>query len=272
MLKNRIITALVLAPLIILGILYLPEVWLAAAFAAIITAAAWEWSDLSGLTTLKSRLVFLASAVLLMATYRLWAGYLLEWLAWPVVAWWFVLSILIRRIPSKLVSFQYPVLFRLFIGLFVLVSAWILLVWTSVNLGRVQLLYLVILIWLADISAYFAGKKWGLTRLCPDLSPGKTVAGLYGALLVAVVFAIAVGMLKEFSTVLLVDFVVLSALTVLVSVVGDLFESLAKRIRGVKDSGAALPGHGGVLDRIDSVIAGVSVFYAGCSELGIYFQ
>ena len=272
MLKNRVITAVALAPLIILGILYLPEIWVAVAFAAFIAVSAWEWSDLSGLTALKSRLGFVALTVLLMATYRYWAGYLLEWLAWPVVAWWFVLSILIRRIPAKLVSYNYPVAFRLFIGAFVLVSAWILLVWTLVNLGRVQLLYLLLLIWAADIAAYFSGKRWGLTKLCPDISPGKTVAGLYGALLAAIVFAIAVGVYKEFKTVLLVDFVVLSALTVVVSVVGDLFESLAKRIKGVKDSGHVLPGHGGVLDRIDSVLAGVSVFYAGCSELGIYFQ
>jgi phosphatidate cytidylyltransferase len=272
MLKNRVITAIVLAPLIILGILYLPELWVAVAFAVFITISAWEWSDLSGLTRLKSRLGFVALVVLLMGSYRLWAGYLLEWLAWPVVAWWFALSILIRRMPAKLVSFQYPAPLRLFIGLFVLVSAWILLVWTMVNLGRVQLLYLLLLIWVADIAAYFTGKRWGLTKLCPDISPGKTVAGLYGGLLAAVAFAVAVGVYKEFKTVILVDFVVLSALTVVVSVVGDLFESLAKRIRGVKDSGVVLPGHGGVLDRIDSVMAAVSVFYAGCSELGIYFQ
>lgn len=272
MLKNRVITAVILAPLSILGILYLPDIWLAVALAGFIAVSAWEWSDLSGLSSLQSRLVFLALTILIMATYQLWAGYLLKWLAWPVVAWWFVFSILIRRIPGKLIAFRYPVALKLFIGLFVLVSAWMLMIWTIVNLGRVQMLYLLFLIWTADVVAYFAGKRWGLTKLCPEISPGKTIAGLYGALLAAVIFAIAVGVFKKFESVMLFDFVVLSVVTVVVSVVGDLFESLAKRIRGVKDSGSILPGHGGILDRIDSILAGVSVFYAGCSELEIFFQ
>jgi phosphatidate cytidylyltransferase len=146
------------------------------------------------------------------------------------------------------------------------------MVWLRTNFGAMQVLYLVLLIWLADIAAYFSGKRWGLTKLLPEISPGKTVEGLYGALAAAAIFAAAVAAFKEFKLIMLGDFVFLSIVTVLISVVGDLFESWAKRVRGVKDSGTLLPGHGGMLDRIDSLLAAVSVFYVGCALREIFLQ
>ena len=124
-------------------------------------------------------------------------------------------------------------------------------------------MYFFVLIWSADIAAYFAGKKFGKTKLAIEISPGKTLEGLYGALVSAVVVGLCFTLSFGFSVMSISDFLMLSVITVLVSVYGDLFFSAAKRIRGVKDSGTILPGHGGLLDRLDSVIAAIPVFYAG---------
>ena len=284
MLKNRILTALVRAPLAIAGILYLPDRWFALLWGVAIAVCAWEWSNLAGLTTIPTRAGFLTVCVGFMTSFQQWAGEmeLWEWLAWPMVAFWFVLSILLREMPTKLLVIKYPIAVKLLVGFFVLVSAWILMVWTRINLGgSAQVLYLFMLVWVADIAAYFVGKRWGLTKLAPEISPGKTAEGLYGALVVIVLFSLAVaavlyqtesGSFISFSWVKLGYFILLSVVTVLFSVVGDLFESLVKLVGGVKDSGAILPGHGGLLDRLDSLIAAVSVFYAGSKLLEIYFQ
>jgi phosphatidate cytidylyltransferase len=283
MLKNRVLTASILAPLVILAILFLPDHWFALLWGLAIAACAWEWSNLAGLEAAPARAVFVAVCVGTMTSYQQWAGEAEEWLAWPVVAWWMVFSVLLRKIPAKLAAIQYPVALRLVLGVFVLVTAWILTVWTKHNLGSLQLLYLFLLVWAADIGAYFAGKRWGLSKLCPEISPGKTVEGVYGALGAVVLLALATAAalwgfgeegssFARFDAVKWLDFVMLSLGVALFSVVGDLFESLAKRVRGVKDSGAMLPGHGGLLDRLDSLIASVSLYYAGSRYLEIFFQ
>jgi len=281
MLKNRVVTAAILAPLVILGIWFLPDQWFALAWGIAIAICAWEWSALSTLESIPARAGFVAVCVGIMTTYQQWAGETEEWLAWPVVAWWFLFSLMARKFPAKIVAINYPLAVRLLVGLFVLVTAWILMVWTQHNLGPQQVLYLFFLIWLADIAAYFTGKRWGNTKLAPDISPGKTIEGVYGAMAATVVFALATatvlyltesGSFLGFSFVQLIDFVMLSLVTVVFSVVGDLFESLVKRVRGVKDSGSILPGHGGLLDRLDSLIAAVSVYYAGSKLLEIFFR
>ncbi|MEA3412443.1 MAG: phosphatidate cytidylyltransferase, partial [Pseudomonadota bacterium] len=125
------------------------------------------------------------------------------------------------------------------------------------------LLYLLVLIWLADSAAYFSGKKLGRTRLAPALSPGKSREGVFGALAATLLLGLAGAWWFDAGLVDGVYFVILSLLTALVSVEGDLFESLLKRRAGVKDSGRILPGHGGVLDRIDSLTAAAPVFWMG---------
>ncbi len=272
MLKNRVVTALILAPLIIASILYLPGFWFALAFAGIILAAAWEWSDLAGLTAWQGRAVFLVLLAALMYTGPHWFAYTGDWLPWVVVGWWVMVSVALRRFPAKLLEIKYPLGLKLFIGAFVLLTAWIQMIWLRTNFGEVSVLYLCLVIWVADIAAYFAGKKWGLTKLSPEISPGKTVEGMYAALLAVALFALGVGMFKQFKPLMIIDFVFLSIVTAIISVVGDLFESLVKRVRGVKDRGAILPGHGGLLDRIDSLIAAVSVFYAGSALKEIFLQ
>jgi phosphatidate cytidylyltransferase len=176
----------------------------------------------------------------------------------------------IRMVPDKLLAFRYPVALKLLVGWFVLLTAWILMLWLRMNFGVKQVLFLIVLIWLADAGAYFVGSRFGRTKLLPQISPGKTVEGVYGALFLTALYAAAVGFYFDFKPIVISDFVLLSLATVVISIAGDLFESLVKRLRGVKDSGAMFPGHGGVLDRIDSLVAGVAVFYLGSYLLEIY--
>jgi phosphatidate cytidylyltransferase len=177
--------------------------------------------------------------------------------------------ILIRSTPAAVLALQLKTRSKLFIGWFVLLSAWLFLSRLRSLYGSEMTMYFLILIWVADISAYFAGKKWGETKLSPEISPGKTVAGMYGALISGLICAILLNLYNlkyGFNPMVAADFVLISILTVLISIYGDLFVSVVKRQRGVKDSGTLLPGHGGVLDRIDSLIAAIPFFY-GC----IYF-
>lgn len=263
MLKTRLITALVLAPIVVIATIVLPTTWYAVAWGVVFAIAAWEWSDLCGMSKPAARLGLVLAIIAAMTLAPLWANWALDWISWPVVAWWFVLSLLIRRAPNKLLKLNYPLGVKLAIGFLVLITSWIHLVWLHWNFHAMQVLYLLLLIWLADGSAYFVGKNWGFAKLAPEISPGKTVEGMYGSLFASALFALTVGLFKQFDLIMIVDFVLISLLTVVVSVVGDLFESLIKRIRGVKDSGALLPGHGGILDRIDSILAAAPLFYLG---------
>ncbi len=270
MLRNRLITALILAPIIVFGILKLPPLWFTAVWGAVVLVAFWEWTGLAGLQSRATRLGLVGVMWAGQLSARYWAPYALDWLAWPVVVWWFAVGMAMRVFPEKLLNVRYPAGVKALVGLVVLLTSWIIMVWLRVNFGVKQVLFLFVLIWLADAAAYFVGRRFGHTKLLPQISPGKTVEGVYGALFVAAACAAAVGFYYEFKPIMISDFVVMSLLTVLISVAGDLFESLAKRLRGVKDSGVLFPGHGGVLDRIDSLTSAVSVFYLGSFLRGIY--
>lgn len=246
--------------------------------------AAWEWSNLAGVTSLVKRVLFLLVLILPMLGIHFWTQILeliaqaldwpdvrdysgiLEWLVIPPVLFWILVMILIRNTPTGVLNLTLKTRYKVLIGWFVLLSAWMFLSRLRAFYGTEMTMYFLILIWVADISAYFSGKKWGTTKLAPEISPGKTVAGMYGALIAGLVCAVALSLIYGFNLMIASDFMLLSVLTVLISIYGDLFVSVVKRQRGVKDSGSLLPGHGGVLDRIDSLIAAIPFFY-GC----IYF-
>jgi phosphatidate cytidylyltransferase len=284
MLLKRILTALVLASLIALAVFTLPMEYFSLVIGLITLIAAWEWSNLAGLTSLGKRILFLLVLILPMSGIHFWTQFLelvaqatdwtdvrdysgaLEWLVIPPVLFWILVMILIRNTPTGVLNLQLKTRYKVLIGWFILLSAWMFLSRLRSFYGPEMTMYFLILIWVADISAYFAGKKWGKTKLAPEISPGKTVAGMYGALISGLVCAVVLSLIYGFQPMIASDFVLLSVLTVLISIYGDLFVSVVKRQRGVKDSGALLPGHGGVLDRVDSLIAAIPFFY-GCIYL-----
>ncbi|GAB4354914.1 MAG: phosphatidate cytidylyltransferase [Methylohalobius crimeensis] len=277
----RILTAAVLIPLVVWAAYALSVRSFLIVWGAVVLAAAWEWGALAGIRNRIGRGVFvglvLAAQILAwywpellnwLADLTDWQGVLslvlaLDYIAFPTVAAWLVLGFFLRTWPDKLVGRPWPQGAQIFVAWFVLFTAWLMMARLRANFGNASILYLLFLIWIADTSAYFIGKKWGRTPLVPAISPGKTMAGVYGALLVCAVFAGVIGYMVELKAKLVVDFVMLSVIAVLVSICGDLLISLYKRWAGVKDSGKLLPGHGGLLDRIDSLLASSVVLYAG---------
>jgi phosphatidate cytidylyltransferase len=151
------------------------------------------------------------------------------------------------------------------LGIAALLCAWIALcgLHARPSQGPYWVIFLMVLIWTADIAAYFAGRRWGHRRLADRLSPGKTWAGVWGALAASLVVAMLGLQLFGVTGVRYYMFLAVAVATVLFSIVGDLFESLLKRKAGVKDSGSVLPGHGGILDRIDSLLAASPIFAVG---------
>ncbi|MFZ2313176.1 MAG: phosphatidate cytidylyltransferase [Methylobacter sp.] len=284
MLLQRIITALILVPLVVLAVFKLPSEYFSLVLGLITLAAAWEWGNLVGISSLFKRGLFLLALILPMAGIHFWTQILelaaqvldwpdirtysgaLEWLVIAPVLFWILSMILIRNAATGVLDLKLKTRYKALIGWFVLLAFWMFLSRLKAFYGAEMVMYFLILIWAADISAYFVGKKYGTTKLAPEISPGKTVAGMYGALIAGLLCAVILSLGYGFQLMIASDFVLLSVLTVLISIYGDLFFSVVKRQRGVKDSGSILPGHGGILDRIDSMIAAVPFFYAG-----IYF-
>ncbi len=286
MLLQRIITASILAPLILLAIYFLSTPQFAAFWGLIILIAGWEWTELVDLNKIYQKIGFLlVLAISIFGVYswtvileiaaqifnkpeiRNFSG-VIEWTVIPPILVWFIIMVLIRNKPKDLLALKIKTRYKVFLGWFVLLAAWMFLDRLRRLYGVEMVMYFILLIWAADIAAYFGGKKYGAIKLSPDISPGKTAEGMYAALASAIVCAVVLGLIYGFPAIIISDFALLSVLTVLVSIYGDLFFSYIKRLKGVKDSSNLLPGHGGLLDRIDSIIAGAPVFYAGVFLIG----
>ena len=296
MLKQRIITAAILATVIVSAVLMLPSDYFSLLIAIIVLIGAWEWLNLIDINSPAKRAVFIGTLIFAMLFIHLWTYLLealvpvmdnlatkykfemedirkqsgiLEWLVIPAVLFWLLVMLLIRKAPLEMLTLQLRLRYKSLIGWGILLASWMFLSRLRSFYGSELTLYFLLLIWIADIAAYFSGKKWGKTKLAPDISPGKTVEGVYGALassaVCAIILCIALSIIygKPITVMVAGDLILLSIITVQISVYGDLFFSLVKRQRGVKDSGNLLPGHGGVLDRIDSLIAAAPIFYAG---------
>ena len=263
MIRQRVISALCLAVLLIGAVLWLPPVWSALALSMVLVAAAWEWSAFPGKPSLVARVGFvLLTAVLCAVLWQvtatasallamLWVA-LLFWCA--ALLWVFVVP---RWINAPLVGLA---------GMFALSLAWVALVRMRLDVvhGERAVLYGLLIVWVADSGAYFAGRAWGGRKLAPMVSPGKTWAGLWGGLSgCAALAALAAWLFAK-------PFIETLAVTLVVgvfSVVGDLTESLCKRFAGLKDSGTLIPGHGGVLDRFDSLLAALPLLLLGIESL-----
>ncbi|MEY3807127.1 MAG: hypothetical protein RI893_103 [Pseudomonadota bacterium] len=291
MLLQRIITALILVPLVVVAVFQLPSEYFSLLIGLITLLAAWEWTNLIGINSLLKRSLFLLALILPMFWLHFWTQFLelaaqvldwpdvrdysgaLEWLVVAPVLFWILTMLLIRNAPEGVLNLKLKSRYKVLIGWLILFTTWLFLSRLRAFYGSEMTLYFLILIWVADIAAYFAGKKFGKTKLSPEISPGKTVQGMYGALLAGTLWAIAFigyySYIDGFNWMRVSDFVLLSILTVLISIYGDLFFSVVKRQRGVKDTGSLLPGHGGILDRIDSLIAAAPFFYAGIVVIGL---
>ncbi len=266
-LATRVVAACVLAPLVLFVVVFTATPVFAIAFSVFVLIGAWEWARLSGLGHPGLRVAYVAAVAAALvvlsvvdapAPVGLWlilAG-LLFWLAASLWVWQF------QRVARGLLTRE---LWRALAGFVVLIPAWYALTRIHANpeTGPYWVLFLLLVVWVADIGAYFAGRRYGRRKLASRVSPGKTVEGLFGALLAVSLLAVTAGFWESFSVLQRGPVMLLCLFTVVVSVLGDLTESLVKRIAGVKDSGAIIPGHGGVLDRIDSITAAAPVFAAG---------
>lgn len=262
MLKQRVITALLLAPVALLVILWLPHEMTAVVFALLVAAGAWEWSAFPGFTRFPARIAYVVGitmCICLVGYVSAFRQYVDEVLMLACM-WWVVALLWVAFFPSQVSRWSAALA-----GVFVLVPAWIALVDLH-SLAPQLVLFLLLLVVAADVGAYFGGRRFGKHKLAPRVSPGKTWEGVIGGL-VAAGFMAAVGV--YWFQVRTAPFAALCAVVVIASIVGDLTESLFKRHAGLKDSGSLLPGHGGVLDRVDSVTAAAPIFLVGLERLGI---
>ena len=267
MLKWRWITALALLPLVLGAVFLLPNAGFALVMLVVVALGAWEWAALVGLRETSERVGYLLAVVMiaggawLLFPFPLLTAVLLSLgaLVWCALAVWQVRFELGRAAADAVSGVP-----GMALGVLVLVPAWFALVWMHARPdGPWVVVVVLVLTWAADVGAFFAGRWFGRRRLAPRTSPGKTQEGALGGLLLAVALVWGMSVLLP---VYLPGFGVLALLalvTVAASILGDLFESMIKRLRGVKDSGTLLPGHGGVLDRIDSLTATAPVFAAG---------
>jgi len=263
-LSKRILTAVVLAALVLAILLWLPPWVTVAGLTLLALAGAWEWSAFLLVSTPAWRVGY----VLLVAA--------LLWLAWryssepavravvlgAAVLWWLAALMWIVFAPRRVSSWSAAVA-----GVLALVPAWLALVRLRIAPDGPQwVLFALVLVWVADIGAFFFGRRFGRVRLAPEVSPGKTWEGVLGGIAVSVLVAVAG---SQWFHVPLAAFVPLCLAAVGFSIVGDLTESLLKRFAGMKDSGSVFPGHGGVMDRIDSLTGAAPVLLLGLTLLGV---
>ncbi len=273
MLKQRIITALLLTPLVIWAILALPDNYFNLMLVIFVAAASWEWALLAGLTTASKRIVFaivISGLWIIGATvYHPDQNQLLV-ILWIMMVWWVVrIYQIIRYRGAQVTQNQFhPVMA---ITALVVIAAPFYLVQLLRNNQDLPgyLLYILLVIWAADIFAYFAGKKWGKIKLAPHVSPGKSWQGVYGAMISGVIATAIGAYVFELNLNYALLLLLLTFVAIIFSIIGDLSESLYKRELNIKDSGQLLPGHGGVLDRIDSLTAAIPVFMLGMHYMGM---
>ena len=267
MLKQRLLTAAILVPLVIWGILRLPTEYLAMVLALFVMQGGWEWTGLMKITSVAKRgLYVVVVAAGLAGSWFVLHDHSSNWMALPVLSlfWWLLAIALVSQFPNSVTRWSSSVA-QAIIGLIVLVPTWLAVValHQSGEQGPLLVMYLLSLIWVADSGAYFGGRAWGKHKLAPAVSPGKTWEGVASGAALSLAYAVGAAQVLALPGNQWPLFVVLSLVTVLFSVLGDLTESMFKRHAGIKDSGTLLPGHGGVLDRIDSVTAAAPVFVVG---------
>ena len=255
MLKQRVLTAIPLAALVIWGILTQPENIIFYSLLVVMLISGWEWAQLSGVQNSALRAVY---ALLIVAGVYVSDKVITDpqWLtvvlSLTVLAWFIAIYHMFSKGPQP--ANQSLSIAKLFIGVVALIPPVLALVLVRSE-GSGWLFYCLSIIWVADIGAYFSGKRFGKNKLAPKLSPGKTREGMYGAVFATTVYSFLAAFLFELQVIEIFMLLIIAALATFISVAGDLFVSLLKREKDLKDTGHILPGHGGILDRIDSVLS-----------------
>jgi phosphatidate cytidylyltransferase len=264
-LRKRIITALVLAAALLAVLLWLPPAATVVVLTALVLMGAWEWSAFLRLPAALLRAAYVALVALLLPVvwYVTATPEGRNVVLAAAVIWWLGALFWIVFAPRCVSAWSAALA-----GLLALVPAWLALVRLRLDLprGAEWVLFALLLVWVADIGAFFFGRRYGRVRLAPEVSPGKTWEGVLGGTAVSAVVAIVGSLWFE---VPLYVFLPLCLAAVAFSIIGDLTESLLKRFAGVKDSGTLFPGHGGVMDRIDSVTGAAPVLFFGLTMLGV---
>ena len=290
MLKQRITTALILAPLALAAIFLLPLQWFALAIAGVFILATKEWAVLVDKNNSKlPNALIVGYSLILGATLlvvppdvrNIWHVSNGEIVLVPLVSgilvvgavWWLICAVLVATYPNSAKAWTKNTLVKVVLGLVTLVPFfWAMLALRSYDYAHDQLsgawlvMLVMFLVWGADSGAYFIGKKFGKNKLAPKVSPGKTREGFFGGIVVSMIIALIAAVVMavlpsgELDSSKLVIILFTCFVTSISSTLGDLNESMFKREAGVKDSGTLLPGHGGMLDRIDSLTAALPVF------------
>lgn len=273
--KQRIITAAIIAPVAIAAIFFLPLKFFMLFCVGIYLLASKEWSRF--VSEKPSKFVFYAFALILSATAyfipleQLWINIAVNrYIAIGLTiafGWWCISLLMVVTYPKTAAIWNNSKIIKSVFGLLTLIPFyWGMMLLRSVNIdhdfyhGAELLMFVFLLVWAADTGAYFFGKRFGKHKLAANVSPGKTIEGFLGGLLSAMLVAVAASCFFTVPKEKLLFFFSVAFVTSIVSALGDLNESVFKREAGLKDSGTLLPGHGGILDRIDSLTAAVPVF------------
>ena len=267
MLKQRVITALLLLPLAMLAIFAVPAHWFLVLLALVLLGGSWEYVRLAGVSGFRAGYLLVPVQAIIFAMLFWyqgdWSIDIMLYLSACCVAW----LLLFIRLPLYRTQAQPDNAYRaisLATAIVSITTGWFALGWIRIQPeGSWLILLFLLIVWAADTGAYFSGKAFGKRKLSPRISPGKTLAGLYGGLVAAPLIALLAAKLMPIEPVDPLALVLLSLVTVVVSVGGDLMISLHKRTSGYKDSGDLLPGHGGILDRVDSLLAAAPFFALG---------
>jgi len=274
-LKQRLITAAILIPIVLWAILNLSTLPAFGILLGIfIVLGVFEWTRLikfKGSSSYKYTYVALILAGMLASLALMQSDFLFFVFLSVTVAWWSMQLAQLSSYAGETGVDPAKSLENLWTGALLLVPTWASLIFIhqDVSNGPQLVLFLMILIWTADSGAYFSGRRFGKNKLAPLVSPGKTKEGAYGAFAASAIVAFIGGIWLELGFFQFIFFIVLSMIVVVFSIGGDLLESVYKRKAELKDSGTLLPGHGGVLDRIDSLMSAAPVFALGIWLLGI---
>jgi phosphatidate cytidylyltransferase len=261
---KRIVTAVVLGAALLVVLLGLPPAFSVALVSVAVLAGAWEWSGFLKVTSPALRAAYVGLiAALIWGTRGIAASHAgRDALITAAVIWWCVALLWVALAPQRASTATAALA-----GVLALVPAWLALVCMRLTDDGAQwVVFTLILVFAADIGAYTGGRLFGRVRLAPRVSPGKTWEGVLGGILLSSAWALAG---SAWFHVPWRSFVPLCAAVVAFSIVGDLTESMLKRFAGLKDSGSLLPGHGGMMDRLDSITAAAPVMFFGLTLIGV---